>query len=189
MIAGTLAPPPDVETEIALETMNNVFGGTFGARLNMNLREEKHWSYGAASVLYGARAQRPFLAYASVQGDKTADSIAEMLKELNGITGNSRLPRRTGKSKSAADSGVAGFARNHECCWRPVQRPSANGLAVDFYDGFVSRISALTTTELEDHAKQLLQPDNMIWIVVGDRGSLEEPLRQLGIGEIVAATE
>src|SRR5581483_3155396 len=87
VIAGTIAPPPDARTEIALETMNNIFGGTFGARLNMNLREDKHWSYGAASVLYGARAQRPFLAYASVQGHKTGDTIAEMLKELSGMTG------------------------------------------------------------------------------------------------------
>ena len=87
VIAGTLAPPPDASSETALESMNSVFGGTFGARLNMNLREEKHWSYGAASVLYGARGQRPFLAYTSVQGDKTADSIAEMLKELLGMTG------------------------------------------------------------------------------------------------------
>ena len=67
--------------------MNDGLGGTFGSRLNMNLREDKHWSYGAASLLYGARAQRPFLAYASVQGDKTADSMAEMLKELTGMTG------------------------------------------------------------------------------------------------------
>ncbi len=87
IIAGTIAPPADARTEIALETMNNVFGGTFGARLNMNLREDKHWSYGAGSVLYAARAQRPFLAYASVQGDKTADSIREMLNEFSGITG------------------------------------------------------------------------------------------------------
>src|ERR1700719_1117628 len=87
VIAGSIAPPPNPDTEVALETTNNIFGGTFGARLNMNLREEKHWSYGAASVLYAARAQRPFLAYASVQGDKTSDSIAEMLKELAGMTG------------------------------------------------------------------------------------------------------
>ena len=85
VIAGTIAPPPDAQNEVALETMNNVFGGTFGARLNMNLREDKHWSYGAASLLYGARAQRPFLAYASVQGDKTAETISEILQELSGM--------------------------------------------------------------------------------------------------------
>ena len=70
-----------------METMNNIFGGTFGARLNMNLREEKHWSYGAGSVLYGARAPASISRVRSVQGDKTADSVAEMLKELNGMTG------------------------------------------------------------------------------------------------------
>ncbi len=81
VIAGTLAPPPNAQTEVALETMNSVFGGTFGARLNMNLREDKHWSYGAASVLYGARAQRPVLWLTLLfRPIRPRDSIAEMIE-------------------------------------------------------------------------------------------------------------
>src|ERR1700692_2391288 len=85
IIAGVVAPPRANPQEIAIEAMNNSLGGMFGARLNMNLREDKHWSYGASSLLWGARAQRPFLALAPVQTDKTKESLAEINKEFRGI--------------------------------------------------------------------------------------------------------
>ena len=64
-----------------------VLGSDFGSRLNMNLREDKHWAYGAFSFIRDARGQRPFLAYAPVQTDKTKEAAAEVLKELRGIVG------------------------------------------------------------------------------------------------------
>src|SRR3546814_12560592 len=62
---------------------NEVIGGSFTARLNMNLREDKHWSYGARSMLADAEGQRPWLAHAPVQIDKTAESLAEMQREIS----------------------------------------------------------------------------------------------------------
>ena len=64
IFAGHVAPPKANPDEIAIETMNNILGGTFTSRVNMNLREDKHWSYGAFTILFGARGQRPFIAYA-----------------------------------------------------------------------------------------------------------------------------
>ncbi|MBV8069481.1 MAG: hypothetical protein JO270_06215 [Acidobacteriaceae bacterium] len=59
------------------------------------------------------------------------------------------------------------------------------GLPLDYYDGYVHRVSALTVAEIESSARSLLNPDNMIWMVVGDRSKVEQSLRELGIGEIV----
>ncbi len=186
VIAGTIAPPPDARTEIALETMNNVFGGTFGARLNMNLREEKHWSYGAASILYGARAQRPFLAYASVQGDKTADSIAEMLAELNGILGTKPIcEEELQKVKQQQILELPGAHETMNSIGNLLSDLLQFGLPLDFYTTYVSRVSALTIPDLEACAKSLLDPRHMIWMVVGDRSQIEPALRDLQLGEIV----
>jgi zinc protease len=80
-----VAPAPNSPDEIAIETMNSIFGSDFGARINMNLREDKHWSYGAISVLFPARWQQPLLAYAPVQSDKTKESLEELNKEFRGI--------------------------------------------------------------------------------------------------------
>ncbi len=188
VIAGTIAPPPSEGTEVALETTNNVFGGTFGGRLNMNLREEKHWSYGAASVLYGARAQRPLLVYASVQGDKTSDSIAEMIAELSGMTGTK--PVRQEELDKVKQQQILELPGAHE-----TMNSIGNlfgdllqfQLPLNYYGRYVSRVSALTVSEIEACAKSLLDPRHMIWIVVGDRSEVEPGLRELGIGDIIAA--
>ena len=64
IIAGGIAPKIDASQEVALETLNDIFGGTFGSRMNMNLREDKHWSYGSQSVLLATTAQRPYVSFA-----------------------------------------------------------------------------------------------------------------------------
>jgi zinc protease len=186
VMAATLAPPPDAETEVALETMNNLFGGTFGSRLNMNLRENKHWAYGAASILYGARAQRPFLTYASVQADKTADAIGEILNELSGMTGpRPVLPDELEKVKLQQTLELPGANETMTSIGNLFSGVLQAGLPLDFYDTYVSRVSALTIDEIEACAKSLLDPQRMIWMVVGDYSLLEPSLRALGIGEIV----
>ncbi|MFL6415495.1 MAG: M16 family metallopeptidase [Bryobacteraceae bacterium] len=186
VIAGTIAPAPDPRSEVALETMNNVFGGTFGARLNMNLREDKHWSYGAASVLYAARGQRPFLAYASVQGDKTADSVREILKELRGITAEKPIEAsELDKVKQQQILELPGAHETMNAVGNLFGDLLQLGLPLDYYNGYVSRVRALTAAELETCARELLIPEKMIWMIVGDRATLEPALRDLGIGDVI----
>jgi zinc protease len=188
VIGGTIAPPAKAETEVEFETMNNIFGGTFGARLNMNLREDKHWSYGAGSVLFAARAQRPFLAYASVQGDKTADSIAEILKEVSGIAGNRPITdEELEKVKQQQIFELPGSFETMNSVGTLFGDLLQLGLPLDYYNSYVKRVASLRVADIEAAARSLLCPDQMLWMVVGDRASLERPLRELAIGEIVLA--
>ena len=85
IIAGHIAPPKANPKEVRIETMNGVLGGDFSSRVNMNLREDKHWVYGAYTFFRDARGQRPFVAYAPVQTDKTKEALVELDKELRGI--------------------------------------------------------------------------------------------------------
>jgi zinc protease len=186
VVAGTLAPPPAAQTETTLETMNNVFGGTFGARLNMNLREDKHWSYGAGSVLYAARAQRPFLAYASVQGDKTAESLSEILNEIAGMNGARPITgQELEKVKQQQIFELPGAHETMNAIGNLFGDLLQLGLPLDFYDDYVERVSAITLADIESAASSLLDPRKMIWMVVGDRSQIEKPLKELAIGEIV----
>jgi zinc protease len=186
VIAGTIAPPANPETEIALETMNNIFGGTFGARLNMNLREEKHWSYGAGSVLYAARGQRPFLVYASVQVDKTAESISEIQKELIGMTGNKAVSvEELQKVQQQQIFELPGAHETTNAIGNLLGDLLQLGLPLNFFDSYVQRVLSLKIADIERCAEALLQPEHTIWMVVGDRSQIEEPLKKLEIGEIV----
>ena len=189
VIAGTIVPPANPESEVSLETMNNIFGGTFSGRLNMNLRENKHWSYGAGSVVYAARAQRPFLAYASVQADKTADSIAEMLKEISEITGARPVTsEELDKAKQQQTFELPGAYETMSSIGNLFGDLLQLGLPLNFYDTYVSRVSALTLSNVEACARSVLNPEHIVWMVVGDRSQVEGPLRDLGIGEIIPIT-
>ena len=103
VIAGNPAPPKSNPDEPAIETMNAVLGSDFGSRLNMNLREDKHWSYGAGSFIRDARGPRPFIAYAPVQTDKTKESIVELQKELREMVSGPAGPA----GRARAGQGVA----------------------------------------------------------------------------------
>ena len=186
VLSGTIAPPPKMGDEVAFETMNNVFGGSFSARLNMNLREEKHWSYGAGSVLYGAKAQRPFFAYASAQGDKTADSIGEMLKELRGMLGAE--PVTDEELEATKQQQIFELPGEHEtmnAVGGLLIDLLQQGLPLNFYDTYVGRVTALSTDDIHAAARKVLDPAHTIWMVVGDRKELEPALRKLNLGEII----
>src|SRR5580698_6094861 len=87
VIAGEASLPKNSRQEIAPDVVDDMVGGTFSSRLNMNLREDKHWAYGAHSQFVDAKGQQPFFAYASVQTDKTRESLAEMDRELREFAG------------------------------------------------------------------------------------------------------
>src|SRR5512146_582181 len=91
IFAGSLVAPTNNPEELAFQTFNDAFGGSFSSRINMNLREDKHWSYGVFSFAQDARGQRPWIIYAPVQTDKTKESLAELVKELHDVASSRPL--------------------------------------------------------------------------------------------------
>ncbi len=151
----------------------------------MNLREDKHWSYGASSQLGSARGQRPFLAYAPVQTDKTAESIREIDRELRAITG--RKPITAEELKLAASNIVVGLPGDNETAGE-VAGSYLNilqfGLPDSYYNDLVPAIEALTPDQATAALKRYLQPDALTWVIVGDLSKIEAPVRKLKLGEV-----
>ena len=110
IFAGQTMPPRANPDEFALQMMNDILGGQMSARINMNLREDKHWSYGAYTVLMDARGERPFFAYAPVQTDKTAEALQELRSELKAITGAEAADRRRARACEDDERAVAARA-------------------------------------------------------------------------------
>src|SRR6266702_3454477 len=137
IIAGVIAPPTANPKEIAIEAMNDGLGGMFGSRLNMNLREDKHWSYGARSLLWGARAQRPFIAFAPVQTDKTKESLAEMNKEFRGILGDHPLSAdELAKIQANETLSLPGSRETEDSVGRSIIDLVQFGLPDDYYETY-----------------------------------------------------
>ncbi len=185
IVAGYIGPTRADPDFIALDTVNTVLGGSFLSRINMNLREDKHWSYGAGSYLSESRGPGLFLISAPVQTDKTAESMREVQKELQDLTG-SRPP--TDKEIAAAKSTlVLTLPGNNETA-EEVARSYANilafGLADTYWNDYVGAVNDLTPAQLNAAAAKLVDPKALTWIVVGDLAKIEDKVRALKLGEV-----
>lgn len=185
IIAGQVAPPRANPDEIAIETMNTVLGGAFISRMNLNLREDKHWSYGARTLLWDARGQRPFIAYAPVQTDRTAESMTEMLGELRGIIGPRPVTaKELDNAKNDLTLTLPGQWETIGSVGNSISEIVRFGLEDDYYDRYAEEVRSIDLDEVSGAARRVVEPDRLVWIVVGDLDEVEENVRALGFGEV-----
>ncbi|MEO9077808.1 MAG: pitrilysin family protein [Rhodanobacter sp.] len=185
ILAGSLAPSTEAPNNLQIQTMNGVFGGTFTSRLNMNLREDKHWAYGAHSFLQNAVGQRPFMLYAPVQTDKTAPSITEMLKEANGMIGDKPLTdQEISKVKMGDVRSMPGQYQTTSAVMGAMQGIAMYNRPDDYVQTLKSRIEAQTDASVEAAAKEVIHPNQLTWVIVGDLAKIESPIRALKLGKI-----
>lgn len=167
----------------ALEVLNTILGGSFTSRLNQNLREEHGYSYGASSAFDMRLSAGPFLAAAGVQSDKTAPAIQEFFNELNKIV--TPIPaEELNKSKNYVALGFPGEFETTGDLARKLEELVVYKLPEDTYTRFVGTVTSLTAGELQKLAARYIQPDKMAVVVVGDRKTIEGPIRQLNLGPV-----
>ena len=185
IFAGELAPPMKEPGEVPIETMNNILGGTFTSRINMNLREDKHWSYGSRSGLAGTRAQRPFIITAPVQTDKTKESLVELMKEVKGVLGEKPITEaELKKAQTSQTLQLPGSFETAGAVAVAMAKMTRFHLPDDHYLTYPGKVRALTQSQLAEAAKTVIHPDQLIWVIVGDRAKIETGLRELNMGEL-----
>ncbi len=185
ILAGHIAPPKADPDDIAMNMMNTILGGSFTSRINMNLREDKHWSYGAGSVIVGAKGQRMFIAYTAIQGDKTKESVAEIKKELTDILG--ARPATQEELDKVLQNEILGLPGSWETIGAvggSISEIVMYGLSDNYYETYPDKIRNLKLTDISKAAKKLLRPEQVVWVVVGDRAKVEPTLKELGFGEV-----
>ncbi|MEK6280233.1 MAG: pitrilysin family protein [Acidobacteriota bacterium] len=185
ILAGVLAPPKSNPDEIAIESMNTILGGAFISRLNMNLRENKHWSYGAGSFIPGARGQRIYLVYAPVQTDKTKESVLEIVGELRGILKDKLITAdELAMAKSNLTQTLPGQWETNASVAGSIGEIVQFRLKPDYYSTYAGKVKALSVTNLNAAALQVVKPDSLVWVIVGDREKIEKGIRDLALGEV-----
>jgi zinc protease len=185
IIAGNIAPSRSAPDEPAIETMNGVLGSDFGSRLNMNLREDKHWAYGAYSQIPDARGQRLFFAYAPVQTDKTADAMVEIQKELQGIVGGRPItPDELSRAQASLTLTMPGGLETMGALAGAIRDIVTFGLDDRYYDTFADKVRAETVDSVAAAARETVRPEHLVWVVVGDRSKVEPAIRRLNLGEL-----
>jgi zinc protease len=185
IFGAQLAPPSNDPDVIPLRLVNDVFGGTFSSRINMNLREDKHWSYGVFSALPQARGQRPYLSVSPVQTDKTQESLAELAREYADVAGPK--PISASELKDAQNNATLGLAGSFETVQQLAGAYSTilqYNLPEDYFNTYTQKALALTPDGANAIAKRFIQPDHLIWVVVGDMSKVEAGVRSLKLGEV-----
>ena len=187
IFAGQVAPPKGDPRNLHIEAMNDMLGGGFTSRINLNLREDKGWSYGARAILLDAAGQRPYYAFAPVQTDRTAESMAEIDKELRGIrSGGSRPPTAEELAKVTDQNTLTlpGRWETNSAVMASLIEMTRFNLPDDYWDTFADNVRGVGLSDVSAEADRVLQPDNLVWIVVGDRVRIEEKIRALNLGEM-----
>jgi zinc protease len=185
VLAGLLAPPKSNPDEQAIEAMNTVLGGAFISRLNLNLREDKHWSYGAGSLLFPARGQRIFAAYAPVQTDKTKESVSEMSKELKGILKDKQITAdELSMAKNNLTLALPGIWETNSSVSSAIGDMVQFGLPPDYFSTYAKNIRALSQANLNTASSKVIRPESLVWIIVGDLSKIEKGIRDLNLGDV-----
>jgi zinc protease len=185
ILAGHVAPPTGVDNNIAITTMNDVIGGQFTARVNMNLREDKGWAYGAFTFMPDARGQRPLMVYAPVQTDKTTDSIGELNREFDEFLGT-RPATQDELNKNVRNS-VNSLPGQYETANSVMGALLSNdrfGRPDDYVSTLKGQYEALGLENIQGAAEDVLAPQSLTWLIVGDRAQIESQVREMGLGEV-----
>jgi predicted Zn-dependent peptidase len=184
LVAQVVAPSTD-PAAIDFEIANGVLGGTFSSRINMNLREDKHWSYGAFSSVGDALGQRVWATFAPVQIDKTVESIKEMRREVvDYVTAKvPAKPEELAKLQAQQIRALPGSYETGNAVLRTLSEITLYGRPDDYAQQRADRISALTLDQIKKSITAV-QPTALTWIIVGDLKKIEKPIRGLELGEL-----
>ena len=167
----------------ALVAANMVLGGQFVSRINLKLREEKGFTYGARTSFDFRRLPGPFSLQASVQTAATVEAIQESIAEIAGI--RDLRPVSPDELSLGAAALTRGYARNFETAEqlaRAATQLALYELPDDYFDEFVARVESVTVDDVMRVARQHLDPARLTTLIVGDYGAVARDLPGLGLG-------
>ena len=182
ILAGQLTNKAGTDNPVTLLTANEVLGGSTTSRLTMDLRETKGWAYGAGTALPGVKETIPLLVYAPVQTDKTGESIIAARQDVKDYlttkgttqaerdqTINSQILSLPGSFETSSEL-LGAMMRNHL-----IGRPD------DYYETLPKTYRAMTPADMDKAAREAINPDNLIWVVVGDVKQVRPQLDAVGL--------
>ena len=177
---GQVGVPRNSADYFPLLVMNQILGGQFSARVNMNLREDKGYTYGARTGYSFRRGAGPFIASAGVQTAVTKESVVEFLKELNGIRG--AIPVTQSELEYNKQSIIRGFPRGFETVGQIGGRLDdlvIYDLPESYYNDYISKINNVTLQDVNRVANKYLTPDKMAIVIVGDKSIIDSKLKEI----------
>lgn len=184
---GNPGPPRSTPDYYAIEVMNTLLGGMFQSRLNANIREEKGLSYGVNSGFAFGKGPGPFRAGGDVISAKTDVALVEFMKEFRGIEGSRPITdEELATSKSSLVQSLPAMFASVSSIGSALGTVWTQGLPDAYYQAYGKAIDAVTKADMVRVAKQYIDLDHISIVIVGDRATIEAPLKAANIAPIVA---
>ena len=182
-VAGPLfaARSPDA---VAMRVANNILGGLFGSRLNLNLREDKGYSYGVRSQVSLMKDTGFLLAAGGIVAKHTAEALVEYEKELDKFADGAVSDEELAKAKEALARSLPSALETDDAIANAVSTANFNGEPLDYYKTLPERIARVTRAEVARVAKKWIKPEQWPVIVVGPGALSEQQLRALDLGAV-----
>jgi predicted Zn-dependent peptidase len=180
---GHLSARRNTPDYAALLVMNALLGGQFVSRINLKLREEKAYTYGARTGFDWRRGLSPFVLQASVHTASTADAITDAIAEIDGLR-DSRPPTQD-ELVLAKASLTRGYPRNFETAQqvaRAVAQLALYDLPDTYFAEFVPKVNAIAQDDVTRAASRYLTPEKLSTLIVGDHSAIADSLSGLGLG-------
>ncbi len=185
IFAGEISPSAKDPDNEAIGMMNKILGGEFTSRINMNLREDKHWSYGSFSFSIDAKGPSFFCGYAPVQTDKTKESVTELMKEITQYVGDKpATDAEFTKVRGNSILQLPGSWETNRAVLGSLQDAIKYERGLAYLSNYAAMLQDMKLADIQSAAKKVIQPNSLTWVIVGDRAKIEKGIQELNIGAI-----
>ena len=188
IMGGLLLPYTGAQPIEPLIVANDVLGGTFLSRLNMDLRESKGWSYGVNGRINRLAGTVPYIISAPVQANQTGPSLAALQANMREfLTAKGITSEELERTINNRIRNLAGNFETSEDVLSGMQTIELLGFPENYYETIADRYRAMTASELDQAARKVIDPSKFVWVVVGDAAKIRPQLDKLGMPvEVVA---
>jgi zinc protease len=183
---GEPGPARDTPDYYAIQVMNTILGQLFQSRLNHLIREVRGFSYGVGSGFSFGRGPGPFRAGGDIVTAKTDSALVDFMNELRGVQG--AKPFTEDEIQQGKESLIQSLVRRFESVGAAGGSISAlyvQDLPENYFQTYANNVNAVTADDLVRVAKKYIDLEHLNMVIVGDRATIEEPLRKTGIAPIV----
>ena len=185
ILAAQLLPPTNSNDDILIDYMNYAIAGSFTSRLNMNLREDKSWSYGVRTSTGYSQGQRLMRMTAPVQTDKTAPAILEILREYDEYINSSPINSdELSKIKNARTLRLPGQYETLGALLGGIEDIVKYNRDYDYLDTIADKRNSIKLEDVQSATSKYLDTNKWTWVIVGDLNEIEDPIRELNIGPL-----
>jgi zinc protease len=164
--------------------MNTILGGAFSSRINMNLREQHGYTYGANSRFSYLRNTGAFVVSSGVRTDVTVPAIQEVMREIGRMTETSVTRDELAMARQRLVGALPARFETSEQTVGVFADAYAYNLGLNYYTGYARKVNAVSAAKVQEMSQKYLVPERLIILAVGDRSRFEQDLRKPGYGTV-----